>query len=305
MAQINFVPRIDDAPYGVVEQVSPLIRRVIAENPSKFTYRGTGTYIVGHGRVAVIDPGPALDSHRLAIERALVGEQVQAIVVTHCHSDHSPLARWLHEHSGAATFAIGPHRDSVVDESDDERDEAIDREFVPTVKVNDGDVIAATGEFMLTAVSTPGHTSNHMCIALAQERALFSGDHVMGWSTTVVSPPDGDMRAYIESLRKLQRRNDETLWPTHGGPITKPQEYLAQYLQHRLDRETQILQCLADKVKTVAEIVTILYTDVQVELHKAAGRSVLSHLIKLIGDGRVVVVDETAPTVASIFDLKR
>ncbi len=305
MAEINFVPRIDDAPYGVAEQVSPLIRRVIADNPSKFTYRGTGTYIVGHGRVAVIDPGPILESHRLALEQALVGEQVEGILVTHCHSDHSPLAQWLREHTGAPTFAIGPHMDSVADDSDSERDEAIDREFVPTKAVRDGEVIVDTGEFVLTAVSTPGHTSNHMCVALAQESALFSGDHVMGWSTTVVSPPDGDMRAYMESLHKLQRRNDQILWPTHGGPITKPQEYLAQYLQHRLDREAQILQCLTDKVKTVPEIVTNLYADVRVELHKAAGRSVLSHLIKLIGDGRVAVTDRTTPTVASVFDLTK
>ncbi len=305
MAQINFVPRLDDATYGVAEQVSPLIRRVIADNPSKFTYRGTGTYIVGHGRVAVIDPGPILESHRLALEQALVGEQVEAILVTHCHSDHSPLAQWLREYTGAPTFAIGPHVDSVDDDSDSERDEAIDRQFVPTKAVCDGDVIVDTGEFTLVAVSTPGHTSNHMCIALAQEKALFSGDHVMGWSTTVVSPPDGDMRAYIESLRKLQRRNDQILWPTHGGPVTKPQEYLAQYLQHRLDREAQILQCLTDRVKTVPAIVTNLYADVRVELHKAAGRSVLSHLIKLVGDGRVEVADGSAPTVASVFDLTK
>ena len=303
MARIDFVPRIDDAKYGIVEQVSPLIRRVIAENPSKYTYRGTGTYIVGHGNVAVIDPGPVMDSHRDAIQRALTGEQVQAILVTHCHSDHSPLAHWLHQQTGAATYAIGPHRDSVIDESDDGRVEAIDRDFVPTHPVNDGDVIVDTDEFALTAVSTPGHTSNHMCVALAQERALFSGDHVMGWSTTVISPPDGDMRSYIESLRKVQRRKDDILWPTHGGPVTNPQTYLAQYLQHRLDREAQILQCLADGATTITEMVAILYSDVRVELHKAAGRSVLSHLIKLIGDGRVVVVDKSEPRRTAVFAL--
>ncbi len=305
MARIDFVPRIDDARYGVAEQVSPLVRRVIAENPSKYTYRGTGTYIIGRGEVAVIDPGPILDSHRDAIENALVGERVRAILVTHCHSDHSPLARWLQEYSGAPTFAIGPHRGSGIDESDDGGEEAIDRDFVPTHAVHDGDVVVETDEFSLVAVSTPGHTSNHMCVSLIQERALFSGDHVMGWSTTVVSPPDGDMRDYVQSLRKLQLRRDEVLWPTHGGPITKPREYLAQYLQHRLDREAQILQCLTDRVKTVSEIVTILYADVQVELHKAAGRSVLSHLIKLIGDGRAEVVDATAPTISSIFALSK
>lgn len=305
MAHIDFVPRIDDAQYGIVERVSPLIRRVIAENPSKFTYRGTGTYIVGHGNVAVIDPGPVLESHREVIQHTLVGEHVRAIVVTHCHSDHSPLAQWLHELTGAPTYAVGPHADSVADDSDDDRDEAIDRDFVPSRPVTDGEVIIDTGEFTLTAVSTPGHTSNHMCVALAQEQALFSGDHVMGWSTTVVSPPDGDMRAYIESLRKVQRRNDDTLWPTHGGPITNPQVYLAQYLQHRLDREAQILRCLADNVTTIAGMVAIMYADVRVELHKAAGRSVLSHLIKLIGDGRVVVADESAPRRTAIFELTR
>jgi glyoxylase-like metal-dependent hydrolase (beta-lactamase superfamily II) len=305
VVRIDFVPRIDDAQYGVAEQVSPLIRRVIAENPSKFTYRGTGTYIVGHGNVAVIDPGPRLDSHREAIQRAVSGEHVGAIVVTHCHSDHSPLAHWLHELTGAPMFAIGPHADRVVDEPEDDSEEAIDREFVPTRKVVDADVIIDTGEFTLTAVSTPGHTSNHMCVALDQERALFSGDHVMGWSTTVVSPPDGDMRAYIGSLRKVQQRDDGILWPTHGGPVTNPQAYLAQYLQHRLDREEQILRCLADSVTTIAGMVAILYSDVRVELHDAAGSSVLSHLIKLIGDGRVVVADESSPRRTATFALTR
>ena len=313
MAHIDFVPQIEDAQYGMVEQVSPLIRRVIAENPSKFTYRGTGTYIVGHRNVAVIDPGPVLESHRAALRRALVGEHVKAIVITHCHSDHSPLARWLHELTGAPTIAIGPHADSVSDDSDDSddessdesSDEAIDRDFVPTQTVTDGDVIVDTGEFTLTAVSTPGHTSNHMCVALACERALFSGDHVMGWSTAIVSPPVGDMRAYMEALRKVRQRDDRILWPTHGGPVTNPQTFLSQYLRHRLDREAQILQCLTDNVTTIDEMVNILYADVKVELHKAAGRSVLSHLIKLIDDGRAVVVGDSAPRRTASFAVAR
>lgn len=305
MATIDFVPRIDGAQYGVAEQVSPLIRRVIAENPSKYTYRGTGTYIVGHGNVAVIDPGPVLESHKEAIWRALAGEHVRAIVVTHCHSDHSPLAQWLHELTRAPTCAVGPHADGITSDADEKGEEAIDRDFVPTRTVTDGEVIIDTDEFTLTAVSTPGHTSNHMCIALPQEQALFSGDHVMGWSTTVISPPDGDMRDYIESLRKVQRRDDDVLWPTHGGPITKPRTYLAQYLQHRLDREAQILECLSDNVTTIAEIVTKLYSGVRIELHDAAGRSVLSHLVKLIEDGRVVVADKSVPKNMAKFVLVR
>ena len=321
MAKIQFVARIDDVPYGDAVLVSPLIRRVIAENPSKYTYRGTGTYIVGNGDVAVIDPGPILDSHRLALERALVGSRVVAIVITHCHSDHSPLAEWLHETTGAPTYGVGPHLASAPDDDDDgagdddelvgdsltagvpvEIREDIDRNFVPTRIVRDGDTIIDTGEFELVAVTTPGHTSNHMCVALPQERALFSGDHVMGWSTTVVSPPDGDMRAYIDSLKKVQLREDAVIWPTHGGPITNPQTFLAQYLAHRLEREEQIVGCVRDGVSTIGEIVAQLYSEVPTTLHKAAGRSVLSHLIKLIEDGRVVT-DGSRPRRKEVFAL--
>ena len=326
MAKIQFVARIDDVPYGDSIIVSPLIRRVIAENPSKYTYRGTGTYIVGNGDVAVIDPGPILDSHRQALERALVGSRVVAIVITHCHSDHSPLAKWLHETTGAPTYGVGPHSASAPgdddDDDDDEADEAdelgddsalvgapveiredIDRDFVPTRIVSDGDVIIDTGEFALVAVATPGHTSNHMCVALPQERALFSGDHVMGWSTTVVSPPDGDMSSYIDSLKKVQLRDDAVIWPTHGGPISNPQIFLAQYLAHRLEREEQIVGCLRDGVSTIVEIVAQLYSEVPKALHRAAGRSVLSHLIKLIEDGRVVVADGSKPRSKAVFAL--
>ncbi len=194
-------------------QVSPLIRRVIAHNPSKYTYLGTGTYIVGRGDVAVIDPGPIIDGHRDALAAALAGETVRTIVVTHCHGDHSPLAAWLHETTGAPTVAFGPHGavddepdepdpddvepDSAADAPDphDEPKETLDLAFDPDVRVADGEVAATGPGYTLRAVHTPGHTSNHMCYALDEERALFTGDHVMGWSTTVVSPPDGDMRA--------------------------------------------------------------------------------------------------------------
>ena len=213
------------------------MRRVIANNPSKYTYLGTGTYIVGHGDVAVIDPGPMLDEHRDALAAALEGERVRAILVTHCHSDHSPLAAWLRETTGAPTVAFGPHGsvddepdepdpktstdDAVETGRDDEPEETTDLDFDPDVRVADGEVAAMGAGWTMRAVHTPGHTSNHMCYALDEEQALFTGDHVMGWSTTIVSPPDGDMRAYIDSLRKVHgRATTPSLWPTHGAPVT-------------------------------------------------------------------------------------
>ncbi len=281
---IPFVAPLRVTP-GVVEQVSPRIRRVVADNPSKFTYRGTGTYILGQGEVAVIDPGPQLDSHRGALERALDGERVVAILVTHCHADHSPLAGWLREMSGAPTYAFGPH--GRVDPTDDVvTEEAIDVAFAPDVPLTDGAVIEGPG-WTVEAVHTPGHTSNHLCFALREERGLFTGDHVMGWSTTVIAPPDGDMRAYVASLEKLLARDDAVLWPTHGGPVTDPRPFVEAYRAHRLAREAQVLEAVRRGVSAIPPMVKELYAAVPEELHAPAGRSVLAHLIKLVEDGQV------------------
>lgn len=320
MSAIPFVPRIDDAPYATVEQMSPLIQRVIAENPSKFTYRGTGTYIVGRHDVVVIDPGPRLESHQRALLKALEDRNVVGIAITHCHADHSPLAAWLKAERGCPTFAIGPHADVVDEEPDDDTDEddeddgastdtpdepreTIDRDFVPDVTVADGERFLDLGDFTLEAVWTPGHTSNHMCISLTEERALFTGDHVMGWSTTVVSPPDGDMRAYMHSLAKVRTRNDAVLWPTHGGPVTDPQRFLAAYVAHRRGREEQIISLLQSGRRTIRELVATMYTDVDKKLHKPARRSVWSHLIMLCEDGRVATTDGGRPTKSSVYEL--
>jgi len=297
---VNAIPfvTLDDPRYGEPVQVSPFVRRVIANNPSKYTYHGTGTYIVGQCDVAVIDPGPVLDEHRDALVAALAGDRVRAIVVTHCNSDHSPLSSWLREVSGAPKLAFGPHarfEDEDEDELDDEiepgkpLEETTDFDFEPDVRLADGDVAASGTGWTLRAVFTPGHTSNHMCYALDQESALFTGDHIMGWSTTIVSPPDGDMRAYIESLHKVMGRADATLWPTHGAPVTDPEPFLRAFLEHRLEREAQVLRAVRSGHTEIEAMVKELYADVREELHKAAGRSMKSHLVKLTRDGKITV----------------
>lgn len=304
MNPIPFVA-LDEARYGEAVQVSPLVRRVIANNPSKYTYRGTGTYIIGQADVAVIDPGPQLDEHRDALDAALEGAHVRAILVTHCHSDHSPLAAWLHAETGAPTFAFGPHGTAEIDDGIDATiedgvtlEETVDTAFDPDVRVSDGEVVAMGDGWTMRAVHTPGHTSNHMCYALDEEQALFTGDHVMGWSTTVVSPPDGDMRAYIDSLHKVIGRRDASLWPTHGAPVTSPQPFLQAFLDHRLEREAQVLNAVRSGTSEIDAMVKLMYADVREELHKAAARSVLSHLIKLVDDGVVVVEGKVGPLAA-------
>jgi glyoxylase-like metal-dependent hydrolase (beta-lactamase superfamily II) len=271
----------------VEQRISPLISRVLADNPGPFTFKGTGVYIVGARDVAVIDPGPDIPAHVAALKRALEGRRVTHILVTHTHSDHSPAAAPLKEWSGAPTYAFGPHGSGKADEGV-RVEEGGDRAFVPDMRVKDGDVIEGDG-FRLECVYTPGHTSNHMCYALEEEKSLFTGDHVMGWSTTVVTPPDGDMAAYMASLRKLLARDDRILYPTHGGPVSDPKPFLQAYIDHRLEREAQIVACLRDGIAAIPEMVARIYADVDRRLHPAAARSVLAHLIQMQQEGRVAV----------------
>lgn len=274
-----------DVPFGDAIAVSPMITRVLAPNPGPFTFKGTGVYIVGSGTdAAIIDPGPDLPEHVEALKRALAGRRLTHILVTHTHADHSPAAAPLKAWSGARTYGFGPHGSGRDDGP--RLEEGGDRDFVPDVRVKDGDVIAGDG-FTFDCVFTPGHTSNHMCFALREEKALFTGDHVMGWSTTVVTPPDGDMADYMASLRKLLARDDEILWPTHGGPVKDPKPFLQAYIDHRLARERQILAAIGDGLDTIPAMVARMYADVDKRLHPAAARSVEAHLIQLVGEGRV------------------
>lgn len=274
----------DAVPYGVSQQVSRLIRRVTANNPGPFTYTGTGTYIVGRGTVAVIDPGPLDQAHLEALLTALEGETVSHILVTHTHADHSPLSRPLAARTGARILAArppGPHtHDGPMTEAGD------DDAFFPDELLIGGERAAGPG-WTLEAVATPGHASNHMAFALIEENALFSGDHVMGWSTTVVAPPDGDMSAYYASLDAVAARGFATLWPTHGPPVTQVAPFLAAYKAHRQEREQQILARLEAGDRTIAEMVPTLYAAVDRRLWPAASMSVLAHLRDLQARGLV------------------
>jgi len=272
--------------YGRVDQVSPMIRRVIARNPSMFTFHGTGTYIVGHGTVAVIDPGPLDDDHIQALLRAVDGEAVSHILVTHTHQDHSPAAAPFKEATGAPTYAYGPHGSGKI-EAGVQVEEGGDMDFAPDVRVRDGDVIEGAG-WTFECVFTPGHTSNHMCFGLREEKALFTGDHVMGWSTSVVSPPDGDMTDYMASLRKLLDRDDAIYWPTHGPPITDPKGHVRAFIAHREARTEQIRECLRDGIARIEDMVPRMYADIDPRLYPAAARSVFAHVHELVERGEVV-----------------
>lgn len=280
---------IDAAPYEVAETCSPLVRRVLARNPSPFTYTGTGTYIVGHGTVAVIDPGPADPAHLAALQAAVAGETVSHILVTHTHMDHSPAAPALQAATGATIMGCVP---LVLRDDGPRADAGFDPTYAPDRVMADGDSVGGPG-WTLTALATPGHTSNHLCFALAEERALFSGDHVMGWSTTVVAPPDGDMRAYMDSLALLIPRDDAVYYPTHGAPVTEPQRFVRGLIMHRKQRETQILKLLGQGATGIPAMVAAMYASVDPRLHPAAGRSVLAHLIDLRTRGIVADAGDT------------
>jgi glyoxylase-like metal-dependent hydrolase (beta-lactamase superfamily II) len=290
-----------DIEYGAAAAVTPLIRRVVARNPGPFTLKGTGTYVVGHGRVAVIDPGPALADHVSALLQALRGETVTHILVTHTHLDHSPAAAALKQATGAPTYGFGPHGSGRAEDATGVggvTEEGGDHAFHPDHRLREGDSVAGPG-WHLAAVHTPGHTSNHLCFALAEERALFSGDHVMGWSTSVIAPPDGDMAAYMRSLEKLLHRDDAVYWPTHGPPIPDPKPFVQAFIDHRHARSDAILQRLAAGDETIEGIVDHVYLGLDPRLKGAAARSVLAHLVELVERGRVVA--DGPPTLSTRY----
>ena len=282
--------------YGAVAELSPLVRRVVARNPGPFTFHGTGTYIIGHEDVAIIDPGPADDAHIEALLYAVRGETVTHILVTHTHRDHSPAAASIKQATGAETFAFAAHgRERSVPGVE----EGADFDFQPDNTMQDADMVSGPS-WTVSAVYTPGHTSNHLCFSLNEEATLFSGDHVMGWSTSVIAPPDGHMADYLASLNKLLEREDRLFRPTHGPAITDPKPFVRAFLDHRAERTAQILRCLGRECNTIGEIVQMIYADHDSRLHQAAAHSVLAHLIAMVDDGRVRCSD-LAPELSSRY----
>lgn len=308
---------LGDFDYGTSDQVTPLVRRVICKNPTPFTYKGTGTYLIGHGEVAVVDPGPPLLSHLDDILGALdPGEVVTHAFITHTHSDHSPLTKQLKERTGAISYGYGPHGAVREDDPDDRVDfseyisteeqdqyrkeyeelpeelkrEGADTEFVPDVFLADGDIVHGS-TWTIGAIHTPGHCSNHLCFELKEERSLFSGDHVMGWATSVVGPPDGSMKNYMESLRKLLPFNHDRYWPTHGPAIPNPSDYVSSFISHREEREEQIVSFLRKGPQKIADFVPEMYAKYDKRLWYPAAGSVHAHLLHMVETGRAEVVD--------------
>jgi glyoxylase-like metal-dependent hydrolase (beta-lactamase superfamily II) len=270
-----------DAPYAKLEQLEDGIARVLAHNPSAFTYYGTQSYLVGENEVAVIDPGPDLPEHLDALKAAIGGRRVAAIMCTHTHRDHSPAARPLAQATGAPIVGCAPLALATVGPR---ADAAFDGDYAADRVLEDGEAVEVDGR-SIVAVATPGHTSNHLCFAYGD--ALLTGDHVMGWSTTVVVPPDGDMAAYMASLEKLRRRADRIYYPAHGPPVTNPQQYVRGLMGHRMQREKQILRLVGDKARDIPDIVANAYPGLDPRLVTAAGGSVLAHLVDLEKRGLV------------------
>ncbi len=308
----RFVTAFDPS-IGVLEDVAPGVRRIVAPNPGPFTFRGTGTYVIGRGDVAIIDPGPNDERHIAMLMRQLRSETVTHVLVTHTHPDHSPGCVPLRAHTTASTYGFGPHPDDpppalathvdplaaspgTADETTEganptNAEESGDRTFVPDGELRHGDFVQGTG-WRAEAVHTPGHISNHLSFRVTfagapNDRLLFSGDHVMGWSTSVISPPHGDLRNYVESLQLLQGAGDARYWPTHGTVITDPETLIAGLLLHRARRTAQIIDALRSGDATIDALVSALYVGLDPRLVKAAGRSVLAHLVELERRGDV------------------
>ncbi|MGR9315565.1 MBL fold metallo-hydrolase [Rhizobium leguminosarum] len=288
--------------YGRAVPVVSGVERITAENPGPFTFFGTNSYIVGSSSVAVIDPGPEDEAHFQALMAALAGRAVTHIFVSHTHRDHSPLARRLQAATGAVTVGQGPHRPArpLREGEINPFAESSDLSFVPDITIGDGETLSGDG-WSLRAVLTPGHTANHAAFALAGRDILFSGDHVMAWSTSIVAPPDGSMADYMASLERLMERQDRLLLPGHGGPVIEPAGFLRALKAHRLKREQAVLARVQAGDTQIAEMVKVIYRDTDPKLHGAAALSVLAHIENLMERGEIAA--DGPPSLAATYRL--
>ncbi len=285
-----------------VDDVMPGVRRVMADNPGPFTFKGTISYIIGKGRVAIVDPGPDDPRHIAALLEAVRGETVTHIFVTHTHRDHSPAVPAIKAATGATVYAEGPHRAArpLHIGENNPLDASADRDFRPDVALKDGAIVAGDG-WSIEAVTTPGHTANHMAYAFRENNTLFAGDHVMGWATSIVAPPDGAMSDYMASLHKLAKRNEKIYLPGHGPAITDAPRFVNYYILHRIAREDSILHRLAKGPSDIPSIVRASYIGIDPRLVGAAGLSVLAHLEDLVARG--VVETDGAPSIGGVYRL--
>ena len=275
--------RTFDPQHGKAVEIAPGVRRMTVNNPGPFTFHGTNTYLVGEAEIAVIDPGPDDDDHIDALVKAAGAERIKAILVSHTHRDHSPGAKRLQNLTGAPVYAEGPHRPARplnIGEINP-LDASGDHDFEPDTVLRDGESVELA-ECILKAIETPGHTANHLSFEMLETGIVFSADHIMAWSTSIVAPPDGAMVDYMASLDKMIARSDEVLFPGHGGPVRDPASYLVDLKAHRLAREKAVLDQIIAGVHTVPEMVKVIYRDVDPRLHPAAGLSVLAHLEDLV-----------------------
>jgi glyoxylase-like metal-dependent hydrolase (beta-lactamase superfamily II) len=270
-----------DADYGIAEDVAPGVRRIVANNPSPYTFLGTNTYLVGSGNVAVVDPGPDDPRHIKAIAEATKGERITHILITHSHRDHCAGARSLQSELGGEILSFGPTTSQRGAGAPGLGSDFVDDAFVPDRKLQNGDEVKGRG-FALDVLHTPGHAPDHLCFALVGQRTMFTGDHVMGWNTTVIAPPEGNMADFLASMQRLLKRNDKVFLPGHGGRIQTPQRVVKAYIMHRQWRENTILACLEDGGRTIPQIVGKIHGGLDSKLRDAASLSVLAHLDYLI-----------------------
>ena len=298
---IPFNKKLDLAP-DTVDEIAPGLRRVMANNPSPFTFKGTMSYIIGRGQVAIVDPGPDDPAHIGALLDAVRNETVTAIFVTHTHRDHSPAVPAVKAATGATVYAEGPHRAArpLHIGEHNRLDASADRDFRPDVALKDGEVVSGEG-WTVEAVTTPGHTANHMAFAWREQNLMFSGDHVMGWATSIVAPPDGAMSDYMASLDKLTRRSEAVYFPGHGPAIEDASRFVHYYILHRKAREASILHRLGKSAADIPTIVRASYIGLDPRLTGAAGLSVLAHLEDMVARG--LVATDGAPAIDGVYRL--